>query len=126
LEDRKLDLTTLVVGALVAIGLIGADVAVNSRSILVEVATAPKSASLDIDKDTLQAAFQDLLAHIAANRSVNAPELSLSPDQGAGSALVGALSLDQVAYALKGQLGLGRERIRLALYVDIDGNCARG
>jgi tetratricopeptide (TPR) repeat protein len=114
-----MDPTTLLTAMLVAIGLLGADVVLNSDSVIVDVAPPPKISGLSIDKDTLQIAFQKRLNEIARTVSLVRPiEIRPSSEEGVGMALAGVVKLRGVALALEQSIGSKSDRLRLALFIE--------
>lgn len=114
-----MDLTTLFYGALIALGLLGTDVVLYSGSVVVEVTAPPKTEAFEVDQSAVESEFDSLLSDISATKSVvHPPEVVWSREQGVGQALASALSLEKVAYALKSELGVTPDRLRLSFYLD--------
>jgi tetratricopeptide (TPR) repeat protein len=114
-----MDPTTLLTAMLVAIGLLGADVVLNSDSVIVDVAPPPKISGLSIDTDTLQIAFQKRLNEIARTVSLVRPiEIRPGTEEGVGMALAGVVKLRGVALALEQSIGKKSDRLRLALFIE--------
>lgn len=114
-----MDLTTLALAVMVAIGLLGADAVVYSGAVEVEVAAAPTLDKVSIDTPTLATVFEGQLDEITKVPSVvRAPEIRASSDQGIGMALAEAVSVQKAAYALKEQLGYKPQKVRMSLYME--------
>jgi tetratricopeptide (TPR) repeat protein len=113
------DLTTLIYGAVVVLGLMGADIALYSGSVVVEIPPPPKTATIDIDEQAVQAELSGLLSEVSSQNSVvDPPDIKWSRQQGAGLALATTLNLDRFAYALQIELGVSRDRLRISLVLD--------
>jgi tetratricopeptide (TPR) repeat protein len=114
-----MDLTTITVAVMIALGLLGVDTAMHAGTVSVEVAIAPKIESVSIDERTLAAEFEDQFDAITATSSVVRPlEIRSREAQGVGLALAEAFSAQNVAYALQRQLGFTSDSIRFTLYVE--------
>ena len=112
-----MDLTTLVLAVMVAIGILGVDAVVYSGSVEVEVVAAPNMEKVSIDAPTLATVFDGQLEEITKTTSVvRAPEIRSSNDQGIGMALAEAVNAEKAAYALKEGLGYKPQKMRLSLY----------
>jgi tetratricopeptide (TPR) repeat protein len=114
-----MDLTTLTVAVLLALGLLGADTVINSGSVAVEVAIAPKVDAISIDEITLADEFQDQFDAISSTRSLLRPlEVRARDEQGIGMAMMEALNAQKVGYALQRQFGFKADTIRFTLFVE--------
>ena len=114
-----MDLTTLTVAVMLALGLLGVDSVVHSGVVSVEAAIAPKIEGISIDESTLAAEFEDQFDAITATSSVVRPlEIRSRDQQGVSLALAEAFSAQNVAYALQRQLGFSTDSIRFTLFVD--------
>ena len=56
-----MDPTTLIAGAVVAFGLLAADIVIYSGSVVVEVAAPPKTDTMEIDQTIVQGEFSALI-----------------------------------------------------------------
>jgi tetratricopeptide (TPR) repeat protein len=114
-----MDLTTLTVAVMIALGLLGTDAVMHSGTVGVEVSIAPKIEGVSVDEATLAAEFEDQFDAITTTSSVVRPlEIRSREDQGVGLALAEAFNAQNVAHALQRQLGLNADNIRFTLYVD--------
>ncbi len=114
-----MDLTTISVAVLLALGLLVGDTAMHAGTVSVEVAIAPKIEGVSIDQRTLAGEFEDQFDAITATSSVVRPlEIRSREQQGVGMALAEAFSVQNVAYALQDQLGFTSDSIRFTLFVD--------
>jgi tetratricopeptide (TPR) repeat protein len=114
-----MDLTTLTVAVMLALGLLGTDAVMHSGTVAVEASIAPKIEGISIDENTLAAEFEDQFDAITATSSVVRPmEIRSKEDQGLGLALAEAFNAQNVAHALQRQLGFNSDNIRFTLYVD--------
>jgi hypothetical protein len=114
-----MDLTTIAVAVLLAVGLLGADTVINSGSVAVEVAIAPKVDAISIDEITLADEFQDQFDAISSTRSLLRPlEVRARDEQGIGMAMMEALNAQKVGYALQRQFGFKADTIRFTLFVE--------
>ena len=117
-----MDLTTLTYLVLFGLGLVAVDAVLHHNSIIVDVATAPKTAEIEVDQETLTAGFEhDLYDIVRSARivSVAAPHVQLSKHEGGvGMALARATNLQQVAYALQDVFQVSPDRIRFALFIE--------
>ena len=117
-----MDLTTLAMAVLLALGLLGTDAVLYSGSVQVEVAAAPKMEKLDVDEATLAHEFEAALDEITTKESVvRPPEIRSSRDQGIGMALAEAFNFQKVAFALQADMGYKSDQLRFALYVENGG-----
>jgi len=117
-----MDLTTLGLAVLLALGLLGTDAVLYSGSVQVEVAAAPKMDKLDVDEATLTNEFEAALDEITNNQSVvHPPEIRSSRDQGVGMALAEAFNFEKAAYALQSEIGYKSDKLRFSLYVEDGG-----
>ncbi len=108
-----MDLTTITVAVMIALGLLGVDTAIHAGTVSVEVAIAPKIEGVSIDERTLAAEFEDQFDAITATSSVVRPlEIRSREAQGVGLALAEAFSAQNVAYAVQRQLGFTSDSIR--------------
>ena len=83
-----MDLTTITVAVMLALGLLGVDTAIHAGTVSVEVAIAPKIEGVSIDERTLAAEFEDQFDAITATSSVVRPlEIRSREAQGVGLAL---------------------------------------
>ena len=116
-----MDLTTFAVAVLLALGLLTTDTVVNSGSVLVEVAIAPKIGNVSIDEPTLASVFQNQLDTVVETYSVAPtiarPEIRSRREQGVGMALAEAVNAQNLAYALQRQLGYKPDTIRFTLFL---------
>ena len=86
-----MDLTTITVAVLLALGLLGVDTAMHAGTVSVEVSIAPKIEGVSIDERTLAAEFEDQFDAITATSSVVRPlEIRSREAQGVGLALAEA------------------------------------
>jgi tetratricopeptide (TPR) repeat protein len=114
-----MDLTTLGIGLLLALGLLSADAVMHSNSIIVDVTAPPKTDRIDIDQGTLEQEFDTQLFAVANTPSMVVPlEIRASSDQGLGMALAKEAKLQGIAYALQSELGYHPDRLRLAMYLE--------
>ena len=114
-----MDLTTITVAVMLALGPLGVDTAMHTGTVSVEVAIAPKIEGVSIDERTLAAEFEDQFDAITATSSVVRPlEIRSREAQGVGLALAEAFSAQNVAYAVQRQLGFTSDSIRFTLFVD--------
>ncbi len=114
-----MDLTTITVAVMLALGLLGVDTAIHAGTVSVEVAIAPKIEGVSIDERTLAAEFEDQFDAITATSSVVRPlEIRSREAQGVGLALAEAVGAQNVAYAVQRQLGFTSDSIRFTLFVD--------
>lgn len=114
-----MDLTSLAVAVLFALGLLAADTVVNSGSVSIEVAIAPKVDTVSVDETTLAVEFQDQFDAITSTQSLVRPmEIHSREEQGVGMALAEALNAQKVGYALQRQFGFNPDSIRFTLFVD--------
>ena len=114
-----MDLTTITVAVMLAIGLLGVDSVMHAGTVSVEVSIAPKIEGASIDERTLAAEFEDQFDAITATSSVVRPlEIRSREQQGVGLAIAEAFSAQNVAYALQRQLGFASDSIRFTLFVD--------
>jgi tetratricopeptide (TPR) repeat protein len=114
-----MDLTTLAVAVLLALGLLGADTVINSGSVSIEVAIAPKVDAISVDETTLADEFQDQFDAISSTRSLVRPmEIRSRDEQGIGMALAEAFNAQKVGYALQRQFGFKPDTIRFTLFVE--------
>jgi tetratricopeptide (TPR) repeat protein len=114
-----MDLTTLTVAVMLALGLLGVDSVVHSGTVSVEATIAPKIEGISIDERTLAAEFEDQFDAITATSSVVRPlEIRSREQQGIALALAEALSLQNLAHAVQSQFGFGSDNIRFTLFVD--------
>ncbi len=115
-----MDLTTLAVAVLLALGLLTTDTVINSGSVTVEVALAPKIENISVDESTLAAVFRNQLDAVVETYSVAPmiarPEIRSNREQGVGMALAKTLNAQGVAYALQRQLGYRQDTIRFTLF----------
>jgi len=115
-----MDLTTLAVAVLLALGLLGADTVINAGSVAVEVAVAPKIENVSIDEPSLAAVFQNQLNTIVETNSVVStiarPEIRSKREEGVGMALAQAVNAQNIAHALQRQLGYRPDTIRFTLF----------
>jgi tetratricopeptide (TPR) repeat protein len=113
------DPTTLIYGALIAIGLLGADAVLESGTIAVEVTAPAKSDTYEFDLPAVESQFENVLGDITSTKSVvRPPEIVWSRNRSVGLAVAETLNFDKVAVALKSQLGFNPDRLRLAFFVD--------
>src|SRR5712691_10293066 len=99
---NSMDLTTIAIAVLLALGLVGADTVINSGSVAIEVAIAPKVDAISIDETTLADEFQDQFDAISSTRSLLRPlEVRSRDEQGIGMAMMEALNARMVGYALQ-------------------------
>jgi tetratricopeptide (TPR) repeat protein len=114
-----MDLTTLAIAVLLGLGLLGADTVINSGSVSIEVAIAPKVDTISVDEPTLAAEFQDQFDAISSTQSLVRPmEIRSRDEQGIGMALAESLNAQKVGYALQRQFGFKPDTIRFTLFVD--------
>ena len=114
-----MDLTTITVAVMLALGLLGVDTAMHAGTVSIEVAIAPKIEGVSIDERTLAAEFEDQFDAITATSSVVRPlEIRSREAQGVGLALAEAVNAQNVAYAVQRQLGFTSDSIRFTLFVD--------
>ena len=114
-----MDLTTISVAVLLALGLLVGDTAMHAGTVSVEATIAPKIEGVSIDERTITAEFEDQFDAITATSSVVRPlEIRSREAQGVGMALAEAFNAQNVAYALQNQLGFTADSIRFTLYVD--------
>jgi tetratricopeptide (TPR) repeat protein len=114
-----MDLTTLTVAVMLALGLLGVDSVVHSGTVSVEATIAPKIEGISIDERTLAAEFEDQFDAITATSSVVRPlEIRSREQQGIALALAEALSLQNLAHAVQSQFGFDSDNVRFTLYVD--------
>jgi tetratricopeptide (TPR) repeat protein len=114
-----MDLTTLATALLLAFGLLGTEAMIHANSVVVEVSPPPKSFKLDIDATTIEEEFGDELFAISRVESVvEPPEIRASRDQGIGMALAREAKLQDIAYALRGELGYVPDKLRFAMFVE--------
>jgi tetratricopeptide (TPR) repeat protein len=115
-----MDLTSLTVAVLLALGLLTVDTVINSGSVLVEVAVSPKIENTSVDESTLEAAFQNQLDAIVETYSmaplIARPEILSKQQQGIGMALAKAVNAQGLAYALQRRLGYRPDKIRFTLF----------
>ncbi len=103
-----MDLTTLTVAVMLALGLLGVDSVVHSGTVSVEATIAPKIEGISIDERTLAAEFEDQFDAITATSSVVRPlEIRSREQQGIALALAEAFSLQNLAHAVQSQFGFG-------------------
>ena len=69
-----MDLTTLIYGALIGLGLIATDVAIYAGSVVVEVTTAQNTETIGVDRATVESEIDGVLAHISATQSLVHPQ----------------------------------------------------
>jgi tetratricopeptide (TPR) repeat protein len=113
------DLTTLIYGALIGLGLIATDVAIYAGSVVVEVTTAQNTETIGVDRAAVDSELDGVLAHISATQSlVHPPELVWSGEPGVGQALAEYLGMGKVADALKSELGVTPNRLSLSFYLE--------
>jgi len=114
-----MDITTLIYAALAALGLLAIDTAVTSGSVVVNVSGPPKTEQTEVDQSAVQTRFSHLLADIAQTKSLlQPPELIWSSDEGVGMAAAQSLGLEKVSQALKNDLGLAPDELRVSFYWD--------
>jgi tetratricopeptide (TPR) repeat protein len=114
-----MDLTTITVAIMLALGLLGADSVMHAGTVLVEVAIAPKIEGVSIDERTLAAEFQDQFDAITQTYSVvSPPEIRSREEQGLALALAETFNAQNLAHAVQSQFGFGSDSIRFTLYVD--------
>jgi predicted Zn-dependent protease len=114
-----MELTTLFIAFVIALGLVGTDTVIHSGSLVVEVTAAPKMDGEAIDQATLESEFDDQLFQIQQTVSLVTPqEIRTSHDQGLGMALARAVDAENVAYALQTEAGYAPDRLRLALFLE--------
>jgi tetratricopeptide (TPR) repeat protein len=114
-----MDLTTITVAVMLAIGLLGVDSVVHSGTVAIEVSIAPNIEGVSIDERTLAAEYEDQFDAITATSSVVRPlEIRSREAQGVGLAIAEAFSAQNVAYALQRQFGFNSDSIRFTLFVD--------
>src|SRR5712691_8649493 len=114
-----MDLTTLSIAVLLALGVLGADTVINSGSVAIEVAIAPKIDAISVDETTLAVEFQDQFDAISSTLSLVRPlEIRSRDEQGIGMALAESLNAQKIAYALQRQFGFKPDTIRFTLFVD--------
>lgn len=114
-----MDLTSITVAVLIAIGLLGTDAVVHSGSVEIEATIAPKLENLAVDERTLADEFQDQFDAITGTASVvRPPEIRARDDEGIGLALAQSVGAEKVAYALQRQLGYKPDTIRFTLFAE--------
>jgi len=117
-----MELTTLAIAFLIALGLLAADTIVHSDTVVLEVVASQSLARSDrmsLDPQSLELEFQDQLRHIASTVSlVQVPFIRTNQQEGVGQAVFSAINLRHAANALQAELGYEPDRIRLALYVE--------
>jgi tetratricopeptide (TPR) repeat protein len=113
-----MDIVSLAAALMIALGLLGTDVVMNSDNLVVEVVAPPRGEKLSIDDVTLEQTFANQLHAITDTRSLaQPPEIRASRKQGLGMALAEAARVQGVAHALQTEMGYSPERLRLALYL---------
>src|SRR5579871_991092 len=101
-----MEVTTLIYGALVALGIIGTDAALTSGSVFVEVNNPPWTETMDVDKNVVESQIENLLTDIAGTKSVvDPPTITFSRYHGVGTAVAEALYLDKIVFAARAELG---------------------
>jgi tetratricopeptide (TPR) repeat protein len=114
-----MDLTTITVAVLLALGLLGVDSVMHAGTVAVDVSIAPNIEGVSVDERTLAAEFEDQFDAITATSSVVRPlEIRAREQQGVGMAIAEAVGAQNVAYALQRQLGFNTDSIRFTLFVD--------
>ncbi len=114
-----MELTTLLVAALIGLGVLGADAVLYRGSVAVEVTEAPKLEKLEVGTATLANQFEGALDEILSTESVvRPPEIRSSRDQGLGMALAEAANVQNIAFALQSEFGYNPDRLRFSLYVE--------
>ena len=114
-----MDLTTIAIAVMIALGLLGADSVINSGSVAIEVAIAPKVDTISVDETTLAVEFKDQFDAISSTLSlVHPPEIRSRDEQGLGMALAEAVNAQKIGYALQRQFGFKPDNIRFTLFVD--------
>ncbi len=114
-----MDLTTIAIAVMLALGLLAADSVINSGSVSIEVSIAPKIETISVDENTLAAEFQDQFDAISSTLSlVRPPEIRSRDEQGLGMALAEAVNAQKIAFALQRQFGFKPDNIRFTLFVD--------
>lgn len=120
-----MDLTTITLAVLLALGLLGTDAVVHAGSVEIEATIAPNIETVSIDEITLADEFQDQFDSITGTASVvRPPEIRARGDTGIGMALAQAVGAKKVAYAVQRQLGYRPDTIRFTLFVE--GKALRG
>jgi Tfp pilus assembly protein PilF len=117
--DRSdvMDLTSITIAILIAIGLLGTDAVVHSGSVEIEASIAPNMDKLAIDERTIADEFQDQFDAITSTASVvRPPEIRARDDEGIGLAIAQAVGAEKVAFALQRQLGYKPDTIRFTLF----------
>jgi len=111
------DITTLAYAVAIALGLLAVDTAVYSGTVVIEVVGPPKTEKIDVDEGAVQARFSHLIGDVIATRSLlRPPELIWSSNQGLGMAVAQSFGLDKDARALKSELGLTPNELRVSFY----------
>ncbi len=114
-----MDLTTIAIAVMIALGLLGADTVINSSSVAIEVAIAPKVDNISVDETTLADEFKDQFDAISSTLSlVHPPEIRSRDQQGLGMALAEAVNAQKIGFALQHQFGFKPDNIRFTLFVD--------
>jgi tetratricopeptide (TPR) repeat protein len=114
-----MDFTTLLIGALIALGIVGTDAAIKSGSVFVEVNNPPWTENMDVDKVAVESQIENLLSDIADTHSVvNPPEITFSRYHGVGMAVAESLGMGKVAFAAETQFGFAPEQLRIEFYED--------
>ncbi len=115
-----MDLTTLAVAVLLALGVLATDTVIKAGSVAVEVGIAPRIEKISIDEPSLAAVFQNQLNTIVQTFSVVPtiahPEIRSKRDQGVGMALAKAVNVQNIAYALQHEFGYKPDTIRFTLF----------
>jgi tetratricopeptide (TPR) repeat protein len=114
-----MDFTTIAIAVMIALGLLAADTVINSSSVAIEVAIAPKVETVSVDEATLADEFKDQFDAISSTLSlVHPPEIRSRDQQGIGMALAEAVNAQKVGFALQHQFGYKPDNIRFTLFVD--------
>ncbi len=114
-----MELTTILIGALIALGVIGTDAALTSGSVFVEVNEPPWTEKTDVDKIAVESQIETILTDVAGTRSVvEPPEITFSRYHGVGMAVAEALEIDKVAFAVQTEFGFAPDQLRVEFYED--------
>ena len=117
--EAPMDPTTLIYAALAALGLLAVDTAITSGSVVVNVSGPPKAEKTEVDQAAVEARFNHLLTDVVATKTLlTPPELIWSSDASVGMAAAQSLGLEKVGLALKNDLGLQNDELRVSFYYD--------
>src|SRR5579871_1060570 len=112
-----MEIATLAYALAIAFSLLAVDTTVYSGSVVIEVVGPPKTEKIEVDQGAVRAQFDRVISAVVGTRSLlRPPELVWSNVQGVGMAVAESVGLEKSAVALKAELGLVPDQLRVSFY----------